>query len=193
MSSLKSINIRKLNGSGIEKVSLTFLTASPQTANKHLFLNHRLGRKGEARVTEEDLIILCQIIMKNLTRLIFRGGRWLYTISISALLIVEAELRRLIKSLSPPSSLSPRLIAQKNLLKYSGRLWMVTPLSIYISFIDSITFIWSQGERFKLRLLHSVSEYLVKDWWRSDDLYDEHFSEEESLMRAKLYLYFGFA
>lgn len=54
MSSLKSINIHKLSGSGIEKVSLTFLTASPQTANKQLFLNHCPGRKGEARVRKED-------------------------------------------------------------------------------------------------------------------------------------------
>lgn len=54
-----------------------------------------------------------------------------------------------------------------------------TPFSIYIPFIDSITFIRRQGEGFKLRLLHSVSEYLVKDWWRSDDLYGERLSEGE--------------
>lgn len=47
---------------------------------------------------------------------------------------------------------------------------MVTPLSIYISFIDSITFIWSQGEGFNLRLLQNVAEYLEKDWWRNSDL-----------------------
>lgn len=39
---------------------------------------------------------------------------------------------------------------------------MVTPISIYISFIDSFTFIWSQGEGFNLRVLPNCSEYLEK-------------------------------
>lgn len=67
MSSLKSINIHELNGSGIEKVSLTFLTASPQTANKQLFLNHCPGRRQEECAVKEDFIIWYQIIMKNRT------------------------------------------------------------------------------------------------------------------------------
>lgn len=57
---------------------------------------------------------------------------------------------------------------------------MVTPLFLFITpFIDSLTFIRRQGEGFKLRLLRGVSEYLVKDWWRSDDLYEERLSEGE--------------
>ena len=52
MSSFKNINIHKLNGSGVEKVSLTFLTASPQTANKQLFLNHCPDSGGEERKGE---------------------------------------------------------------------------------------------------------------------------------------------
>lgn len=40
---------------------------------------------------------------------------------------------------------------------------MVTPPSIYIPFIDSITFIWSQGEGFNLRLPWNVLEYLEED------------------------------
>lgn len=44
----------------------------------------------------------------------------LCTVSISTLLIVEAELRQLIKSLCHPLFLC--LIAQKTLFKYSGRL-----------------------------------------------------------------------
>lgn len=67
MSSLKSINIHELNGSGIEKVSLTFLTAAPQTANKQLFLNHCPGRRQEECAVKEDFIIWYQIIMKNRT------------------------------------------------------------------------------------------------------------------------------
>ena len=39
---------------------------------------------------------------------------------------------------------------------------MVTPPSIYISFIDSITFIWSQGEGFNLRLSQELLRILRK-------------------------------
>lgn len=74
-SSLKSIKIPGVKESAGEKVSLASLAASPSTANKRLFLNQRPAGKDEARVTEERLIIPCQIIMKDLTRLIFRLAR----------------------------------------------------------------------------------------------------------------------
>lgn len=48
MSSLININIHKLNGSGIEKVSLTFLCASLQTADNQLSLSHCPDGKSEA-------------------------------------------------------------------------------------------------------------------------------------------------
>lgn len=68
-----------------------------------------------------------------------------------------------------------------------------TPFSIYIPFIDSITFIRRQGEGFKLRLLRSVSEYLVKDWWWAM-IYTRSASRRgKSLMWAKLCLYYRFA
>lgn len=45
--SIKNINIHKLKGSGAEKVSLTFPSASPQTASEQLSLTHCPG-PGEA-------------------------------------------------------------------------------------------------------------------------------------------------
>lgn len=49
-----------------------------------------------------------------------------------------------------------------------------TPFSIYIPFIDSITFIRRQGEGFKLSLRIFSNRLMM-----SDDLYEERFSERE--------------
>lgn len=56
---IKNINIQKLNGSGIEKVSLTFLAASPQTASKQLFLNHCPRGEGDDYAEQKKILLFC--------------------------------------------------------------------------------------------------------------------------------------
>lgn len=52
-----------------------------------------------------------------------------------------------------------------------------TPFSIYILFIDSITFIRRQGEGFKLRPPAQCLRIFSQRLMMSDDLYEERLSE----------------
>lgn len=157
MSSLTNINIHRLKGV-TEWKGLLNISESLGPESRRAALPPSPSRQQRRRTCETQLN-LPWIMKKNpsFDSSSFRSGRWLHTPFQLALFWLWRQNSGDWSSFSVVFSLRAPL-PKESLLKYSGRLWMVALLSIYIPFIDSITFRWSQGEGFHLKFLQNIWE-----------------------------------